>query len=307
MSSFFSQFSQISFGYTVIITTSVIVLIISYIVIFFNRPSYVSRPNFISRRFELINAHWERVLLARGVNISSFYFNPNSIFVTLFVVMVAFNAAGFITYSFPLTSSLYAILIVSIILWSIFMISSMYTMYPFIEGVIINMIPQGTPLYLTPFVMAIEICSSFVRPISLGVRISANITSGHLLMVVICSLILPIINWEGSLNNTLFYTYFFKFINWQLWCVKNYTSPCPWIQAPLYLLFNNPYSGILIHWALGGLYILCQWITKNIFMMCIPVILIIAILMAELAVCWLQAYVYTLLVCIYFNEAQQVH
>ena len=46
-------------------------------------------------------------------------------------------------------------------------------------------VPSNAPLALVPMLIAIEILSYTARAISLGVRLAANITSGHILLAII--------------------------------------------------------------------------------------------------------------------------
>lgn len=46
-------------------------------------------------------------------------------------------------------------------------------------------IPNGTPLYLVPLLVLIEIISYFARAVSLGVRLFANLTAGHTLLKIL--------------------------------------------------------------------------------------------------------------------------
>lgn len=46
-------------------------------------------------------------------------------------------------------------------------------------------LPSGAPLGLSPLLVVIEVISYVFRPISLGVRLFANITAGHSLLVII--------------------------------------------------------------------------------------------------------------------------
>lgn len=46
------------------------------------------------------------------------------------------------------------------------------------------MTPQGTPNILIPFIVIIELIRNVIRPLTLSVRLSANIIAGHLLITL---------------------------------------------------------------------------------------------------------------------------
>lgn len=46
-------------------------------------------------------------------------------------------------------------------------------------------LPSGSPLVLAIFLVAIEIISQLAKGVSLGVRLAANITAGHLLFAIL--------------------------------------------------------------------------------------------------------------------------
>ena len=63
--------------------------------------------------------------------------------------------------------------------------------------------PAGTPLWLGPLIVPVEILSLFIRPLSMGVRIFANLVAGHTIMSLIL-LGLPFIRNAIILSSSFF-------------------------------------------------------------------------------------------------------
>jgi ATP synthase subunit 6 len=104
-------------------------------------------------------------------------------------------------------------------------------------------LPGGAPIWLAPLLVMIEFISYVFRPISLGVRLFANITAGHSLLAIIAGFGMSMLN-SGSVM----------------------------MLASL-----------------------------------IPMVVIVLVFGLELAVAFLQAYVFGVLLCIYLKDAIELH
>jgi len=55
----------------------------------------------------------------------------------------------------------------------------------YFNDLISHLTPQGTPYPLIPFIVLIESISLFIRPLTLAIRLTANIIAGHLLLCLL--------------------------------------------------------------------------------------------------------------------------
>jgi F-type H+-transporting ATPase subunit a len=51
--------------------------------------------------------------------------------------------------------------------------------------ILAHLVPLGTPGILIPFIVMIEIVRALIRPLTLSVRLAANIIAGHLLLTLL--------------------------------------------------------------------------------------------------------------------------
>merc|ERR1712080_666233 len=87
-----------------------------------------------------------------------------------------------ISYTFTATSHLSITIALSLPIWLGYMIfSSLKNINFFLP----HLVPLGTPYPLIPFMVLIEIIRRIIRPITLSVRLAANIIAGHLLIVLL--------------------------------------------------------------------------------------------------------------------------
>ena len=106
---------------------------------------------------------------------------------TLFMFILFGNLLGMIPYSYTFTSqiavtfTLAAIIFVGVNFIALFKHGFKFFTYFF---------PSGVPIALAPLLIPIEIISYFIRPISLSVRLFANMLAGHTMMKVFAGLII---------------------------------------------------------------------------------------------------------------------
>ncbi len=104
-------------------------------------------------------------------------------------------------------------------------------------------LPANTPFVLALLLIPIELISYFFKPLSLSIRLFANMMAGHALMHVIAGF--------------------------------------------------------------GFTFLKCR--TGAYFVQYIPVVIIFALFFLDIAVCTIQAFVFTILICIYLNDAINLH
>lgn len=159
---------------------------------------------------------------------------------TLFSFILISNVSGLVPYGSTIT----AYLIITITMSTMVMVA--VTIYAF-KGHGIHFfghfLPGGTPGWLIPFIIPIEILSFVFRVVSLAVRLFANMMAGHTLLAVLAGF-----GWTMATGSVMIAL----------------VSP-----APVFVVF-----------VLVGL---------------------------ETAVAMIQAYVFTILTCIYFEEAINMH
>ena len=157
---------------------------------------------------------------------------------SLFLFILMGNALGMIPYGFTFTSHI----IVTFALAMIVFVS--VTILGFVKHgthFLRLFCPEGTPFYIIPLLVPVEIMSYFTRPVSLSVRLFANMMAGHAMLKI--------------------------------------------------------FAGFVI--ILAG--------TSLFPVAALPFVVNLAVVGFEFLVAFLQAYVFTVLTCIYLNDAIHLH
>lgn len=152
---------------------------------------------------------------------------------TLFMFVLLGNLLGLLPYSFTYTSHI----VVTFAMAAVVFIG--VTVIGFAKHglhFLSFLMPSGVPVYMAPLIVPIEILSYFTRPLSLALRLFANMTAGHTMLKVFASFVA----------------------------------------------------------ALGVFGV-------------VPLALVAALTGLELIIAFLQAYVFTILTCVYLNDALHLH
>ena len=159
---------------------------------------------------------------------------------TLFMFVLFSNLLGLIPYSYTTTSQIVVTFAMALTIFvGVTLIALVKHGFHFFSF----FVPSGAPKALIPFLIIIEVISYFVRPVSLSVRLFANMLAGHTMLKVFAGLAVMIASAGGVA-------------------------------------------------AAGSI---------------LPLIAIIGLTGLEVLVAVLQAYVFTILTCMYLNDALHLH
>nr|QGQ56380.1 ATP synthase F0 subunit 6 [Brachystomella parvula] len=104
------------------------------------------------------------------------------IFLSVLFFIAFNNFLGLFPYVFTSTSHLVTALSVAMPLWVSFMLFGWINNMKFMFA---HLVPMSTPNILMPFMVIIETISNIIRPLTLAVRLSANMIAGHLLLTLL--------------------------------------------------------------------------------------------------------------------------
>ena len=113
---------------------------------------------------------------------------------SLFMFILFCNLFGLIPYSFTVTSHI--------------IVTAAMALFVFFGVTIIGIarhgfhffsyfVPKGAPIALVPVMIPIEVLSYFIRPLSLSVRLFANMVAGHVMLTVVGGFVFALGVWAG--------------------------------------------------------------------------------------------------------------
>ena len=125
---------------------------------------------------------------------------------TLFVVVMMGNSLGLLPFSFTYTSHIIVTVALALMIFAMVIVLGLikhglhfFTLF----------VPPSTPMWLLPLIFTLELVSFFVRPVTLSVRLFANMMAGHIVLKVfaafsVSALALGTAGWIAGLVPMLF-------------------------------------------------------------------------------------------------------
>jgi F-type H+-transporting ATPase subunit a len=153
---------------------------------------------------------------------------------TLFLFILFSNLLGLIPGSYTVTSQIVVTAVFAVSVYALSVVIGFARHGVKFLGILV---PPGTPAWLLPLMVPIELISQLARPISLAVRLFANMTAGHVILGVLFGLGIA--------------------------------------------------GGLLIGW--------------------LPIAFTVAMNGLELGIAFIQAYIFTVLTCVYMADAMHLH
>jgi F-type H+-transporting ATPase subunit a len=102
----------------------------------------------------------------------------------LFLIILLNNLGGITPYTFTASSHLTFSVSLALVSWLGY---RFYSVIIDSGRVLAHLVPVGTPYILIPFIVLIELVRNLIRPLTLSVRLAANLVAGHLLITLISS------------------------------------------------------------------------------------------------------------------------
>nr|YP_003359442.1 ATP synthase F0 subunit 6 [Rhodeus suigensis]ABQ01665.1 ATP synthase F0 subunit 6 [Rhodeus suigensis] len=124
---------------------------------------------------------------------------------SLMVFLITINMLGLLPYTFTPTTQLSLNMGLAVPLWLATVLIGARNQPTIALG---HLLPEGTPILLIPVLIIIETISLLIRPLALGVRLTANLTAGHLLIQLIATavfVLLPIMPTVAILTATVLF------------------------------------------------------------------------------------------------------
>ena len=106
---------------------------------------------------------------------------------TLFFFILTCNLAGMVPGGYSPTSNLNVTATLAALTLLLIVVSGVIVLGPI--GYVKHMVPLGVPIAIAPLLIVIEVLGTLVKPVALTIRLGANMTAGHIVILVMLSFV----------------------------------------------------------------------------------------------------------------------
>nr|NP_861507.1 ATP synthase F0 subunit 6 [Elephantulus sp. VB001]BAC78430.1 ATPase subunit 6 [Elephantulus sp. VB001] len=156
----------------------IVVLIIAFPSILFPNSNRLINNRWVAIQQWLITVILKQMMMMHNIKGRTW----SLMLVSLILFIGSTNLLGLLPHTFTPTTQLSMNLGMAIPLWAGAVITGFRHKT---KASLAHFLPQGTPIPLIPMLIIIETISLFIQPMALAVRLTANITAGHLLIHLI--------------------------------------------------------------------------------------------------------------------------
>nr|URW98572.1 ATP synthase 6 [Pthirus gorillae] len=131
--------------------------------------------------FWLVNSGYRSFITSGCLLLHELHFIPFLGIVSFYYVL-SMNFISLIPFMLPFTSHISVNLGLALTFW---LSGLLYSFGNSLKEALAHYLPLGSPMVLGPLLVSIEVVSVLIRPVSLSVRLMANILGGHIIMGLI--------------------------------------------------------------------------------------------------------------------------
>jgi ATP synthase subunit 6 len=103
-------------------------------------------------------------------------------FYTIFILILFYNLVGLLPFSFTVSSQVIITFTLALSYFIAFIILGINNLR---RSFLYLFVPKNMPMWLLPLLTVVETLSFFLRPVSLGIRLFANMLAGHILLHIL--------------------------------------------------------------------------------------------------------------------------
>ena len=170
------------------ITNSTLSFLITYLLVVLFVYSISTKSSLVPGRRQACGEVF--FLMIQNILVSTAGKNSQQFFTfifSLFMFILISNLIGLIPFMFTTTSHIQVTFILATFVFIII------TIIGFLKNgtkYLSILLPKGTPSFLAPLMIVIELVAYLARPISLSIRLAANMTAGHVVLKVLATFVI---------------------------------------------------------------------------------------------------------------------